>query len=108
MKPALFAPAALLLAACVIWLASCVAALAAAPQCAGLAEVLAGLATNYGEATIWSGVLPNGQLLSIMANSDGSTWTALAVNPDGMACLLSSGPSWVQGDMLLPPAGREG
>ncbi len=107
MKTALFAPAAPLLCACAIWVASCVAALAA-PQCAGLAEVLAGLAANYGEAAIWSGVLPNGQLLSITAKADGSTWTALAVNPDGMACLLSSGPSWVQGDMLLPPAGREG
>lgn len=108
MKFPFFNSAAPLLIACMIWLASCAAAFAATPQCAKLAEVLAGLATNYKEATIWSGVLPNGQMLSITATADRSTWTALAVQPDGMACLLSSGPSWVEGEMSLPPAGQEG
>lgn len=102
MKSLLFLTLTLLL------VASCVAPLAAAPQCARLAEVISSLGIKYGEAVIWSGVLPNGQLLSITANPAGSSWTALAVQSDGMACLLSSGDSWAQGGMALPPAGTEG
>lgn len=106
-KPALMLPA-LMLIPCAMLLASYVATLAASPQCAALAEVMRGLSARYGEARVWSGVLPNGQLLSITANPDGSSWTALAVQPDGMACLVSSGESWVQGGPALPPAGQEG
>ena len=84
------------------------AMLAAPPQCGGTSEVMAGLSARFGETNRWFGVLPNGQVLSITANPDGSTWTALGVQPDGTACILSSGESWAEGDMPLPPAGREG
>lgn len=84
------------------------AAIAAPMQCGGISEVMASLSAKYGETSQWFGVLPNGQVLSITANPDGSTWTALGVQPDGTACVLSSGESWAAGDMPVPPAGREG
>lgn len=106
---ALFSPRlTLLLIASLMLVASCVAPLAASPQCAMIAQVMAGLAGKYGEATRLQGIMPNGQVLAIIANPAGSTWTALVVRPDGLACLMSSGNSWAEGDMLGPPAGTEG
>ena len=51
-----------------------------------------------------------GGQMSITVNPDGSTWTAIIVNPSGVACLVTAGPEWATGgwpDTPTPP-GTEG
>ena len=80
----------------------------AAPQCTGLADALAWHHEQRGEVGIWKGISPDGSALMIVANPDGSSWSALVLIPDGKnICLLASGGSWQPGD-APPPAGEEG
>lgn len=74
----------------------------AEPRCMGQADALADLKARYGEDLPWSGLTTNGQLLAITMAPDGTTWTALVVRPDGLACLLAAGESWAEKPAQAP------
>lgn len=70
---------------------------ARAGQCAGLADVMAGLATRYGERALWQGGAGDGVSFTVTVNPDGTTWTALMLRADGLACIVASGSGWTAG-----------
>ena len=68
--------------------------------CLALPQFLDGLAEKYAETPRMSGLAGN-QLLVITA-SDAGTWTALMVNPDGTACMVSAGEAFVIAPVAAP------
>jgi hypothetical protein len=70
--------------------------------CLALPQFLDGLAEKYAETPRMSG-LAGTQLLVITA-SEAGTWTALMVNPDGYACLVSAGEAFVAATAAIPGA----
>ena len=68
--------------------------------CLALPQFLDGLAEKYDETPRMSG-LAGTQLLVITA-SEAGTWTALMVNPDGSACLVSAGEAFVAAPAAIP------
>jgi hypothetical protein len=74
----------------------------AEPRCMGQADALADLKARFGEDLRWSGLTTSGQLLAITLAPDGTTWTALAILPDGKACLIAAGDSWAEKTAQAP------
>lgn len=62
----------------------------AQPQCAPYEAVAVGLYRNYGEELASRG-LSAGMILETWANVETGTWTIIAVGPDLVACLVTSG-----------------
>lgn len=74
----------------------------AEPRCMGQADALADLKTRFDEDLRRSGLITNGQLLAVTLAPDGTTWTALVIAPDGLACLLAAGESWAEKPAQAP------
>lgn len=74
-------------------------------QCAGLADVLAGLSARWSEQVLWQGGAQGGTSFAITVNPDGTTWTALMLRPDGLACVVASGTGWTAGPTPKAPGG---
>lgn len=74
----------------------------AEPRCLGQADALADLKARFDEDLRWSGLITNGQLLAVTLAPDGTTWTALVIRPDGLACLLAAGESWAEKPAQAP------
>lgn len=70
--------------------------------CLALPQFLDGLEAKYAETPRMSG-LAGTQLLVITA-SEAGTWTALLVNPDGSACMVSAGEAFVLAPPVTPGA----
>jgi hypothetical protein len=70
--------------------------------CLALPQFLDGLEAKYAETPRMSG-LSGTQLLVITAGEAG-IWTALLVNPDGSACMVSAGEAFVQAAPVIPGA----
>ena len=68
--------------------------------CLPLPQFIDGLAEKYAETPRMSG-LAGDQLLVITA-SEAGTWTALMVNPDGTACMVSAGEAFVIAPVAAP------
>ncbi len=84
MKRALFAAAALALSA--------TPTLAQGP-CAPVAAVLSLLEKNAGEVPAANGRDERGYI-AVLTLAPGGSYSVLAVRPDGIACLLSTGAGW--------------
>jgi len=69
------------------------AAPALAAQCAPREQIAQTLASNYHEKPAGMGVSATGALTVIFASPAG-TWTAVAVKPSGLACVLDVGDGW--------------
>ena len=54
------------------------------------------LSKKYSESVVAAGVTAGGWALEIMASEDGSTYTILATDPNGVTCVLGTGHSWEQ------------
>lgn len=85
-----------------VLLAGARAALADPTRCVGEADALADLKAQFGEDLRWSGLTTTGQLLAITLAPDGTTWTAMAILPDGKACLIAAGDSWAEQPAQAP------
>jgi len=68
------------------------------PNCAGLPDALVNLAANYGEAARVTALMANGNLLVITVAPTGG-WTALDVQPDGLACIVATGEAFEIADV---------
>ncbi|QYK42849.1 MAG: hypothetical protein KF887_07035 [Paracoccaceae bacterium] len=78
-------------------------------QCAPLDAVEAQLRDRYGEQLLFDGRAANGHAMAVLVNPDGTTWTALVVRPDGIACMMASGTGWAAASPAAPvPPGTEG
>lgn len=73
-------------------LAQCTPALAqAAPPCGPRAVIVARLASAFGETVAYVGLSDDGATVETYANPKTGTWTLLAVDPAGAACVVTYG-----------------
>jgi hypothetical protein len=84
---------ALLLAAAALAL-PVTAANAGSNPCSPRNDVLSQLSQKYHEAPIAIGLASNGNLVEVLAASDGTTWTIIQTSPAGLSCLVAAGESW--------------
>lgn len=64
-------------------------------ECADRATIVRLLKDGWGETGVFQGLATDGRsMLEIFARPDG-TWTGFVVMPDGKACPLVSGGSWI-------------
>lgn len=73
-----------------------------AADCAKSHAALALLANKFQEHPVARGLSSTGKLIVITATVDGSTWTALAISPQDIACKSASGIAWAM-DVPQPP-----
>ena len=59
-------------------------------------------AKKYKEHPVALGVTNNGGLVEVLQSADGSTWSILASNPQGLACLVAAGEGWKMRIAPLP------
>lgn len=88
----------------VVLAASCTPALAHAPPpppppppplCGPYAVTVARLASRYGETLQGLGVASADSVVTVFANARTGTWSILATDTAGLACLVAAGQSWV-------------
>lgn len=63
-------------------------------QCESLDRVIELLTEKYDERLVGTGNGPSGVRIFVFAHQEGATWTAIAVLPDGQACMVASGTNW--------------
>jgi hypothetical protein len=85
-------------------LATCVPANAQNSNCAPHAMFIEGLADRYGERRVMAGLNGDGTVVEIFANDQTGTWTALIVQPTGIACMVASGEQFDSTVADLPPS----
>jgi len=78
-------------------------ALAQSP-CGPITNLTAHLAANHNEAPVARGVDAAGRLLLMYVDPASGTWTAVVAQPDGLACIVSTGTGWEAVDSK--PTGR--
>jgi hypothetical protein len=77
-----------------LWPASAGSAAAAPAACGPRADVLAQLARQYDEVPKAVGLANGGNLVEVLASSDGATWTIILTSPKGISCLVAAGEAW--------------
>jgi len=60
-------------------------------ECPTRSRVISYLAEAYDEAPIAIGMANNGDLIEILNNPSGGTWTILVTSPEGRSCLVAAG-----------------
>jgi hypothetical protein len=73
---------------------------AAQTACKPWREVAQYLGERYSEHPVAVGLQSDGSLLQVYAAATTSTWTLVAMRPDGMACLIGAGKAW---ELLATP-----
>ena len=69
--------------------------LAAAQEiCGTRADLLKELTQRYSEAPVAVGLANSGALVEIPTNDNGSTWSIMVSQPNGMSCLVAAGKEW--------------
>lgn len=87
-------------------LVSAAPASASEPICGSYRTIAATLTDQWQEAVIGRGLNGEGQMVVILADPAGDTWTALVVSPDGTACMVANGTAWEA--LPMPAPGVEG
>ncbi len=73
------------------------AAAAQQPPCAPRDEVARILRGGYGEVRVSTGLHADGRLVEVFASPATGTWTLVATDPQGLACLVKTGRHWGNG-----------
>lgn len=68
--------------------------------CGNFLQMREQLKSEYGEEEVSFGMAGPTSLVLLFASRDGKTWTLLALDPSGRACVIAGGRDWMQG--LLP------
>lgn len=69
-------------------------AVAAEVECARYDKVLVGLSAGYRETPVAAGLAMNGSLVQVLVSADGRSWTIVASDSGGTACLIAAGIGW--------------
>lgn len=67
---------------------------AAQEICGARADLLKELTQRYSEAPVAVGLANSGALVEILTNDNGSTWSIMVSQPNGMSCLVAAGKEW--------------
>jgi hypothetical protein len=70
--------------------------------CADHEALRALLGKRWQERRTAFGLAGNGRLLELYTSPDGTTWTLVAVAPEGRSCIVAAGRGWIR---TLPRAG---
>ncbi len=62
--------------------------------CDQRASIIGRLAENYREAPVAIGVTSTGGMVEVLTTGDGTTWTIIVSNPNGISCLIAAGEGW--------------
>lgn len=68
---------------------------AIAALCAPAKEVEKTLAEKHGEYAVAAGVAQDGRLMQFYAGKEGTSWTIVKTDTNGLACLVDSGEDWM-------------
>jgi hypothetical protein len=63
--------------------------------CESRAATVDSLSSRYGEARVAAGLSSEGYVVELFRGRDDGTWKSSAMLPDGKACVISTGESWV-------------
>lgn len=80
-------------------------AFSAVPNCGSHYDIVRGLGERFQEAPSAIGPMPTNQILQIFRSVDGSTWSAVVINPDGRACIVAAGDDWQDLEWIAPGPG---
>lgn len=69
-------------------------AVAQTSNCAPFEIVNERLVSKYSEEQRTIGLTSQGAVITQYANDETGTWTIIAVNPNGIACVLAAGDGW--------------
>jgi hypothetical protein len=75
-------------------LAGPTAGLAGPATCGVRAEIVAELTQRYREAPVAFGLANSGELVEVLTNDAGTSWSILVSQPNGMTCLVAAGKEW--------------
>ena len=75
--------------------------------CGPFAQAMAKLVGDNHQQALFMGLSSDGTTVLIMANPDGSTWTAVVKTATDQACIVALGPGWQPGGQPIP-LGEEG
>ncbi len=62
--------------------------------CDRRANIIGSLAEQYREAPVAIGVTSTGGMVEVLTTGDGTTWTIIMSNPNGISCLIAAGEGW--------------
>ena len=62
--------------------------------CADRSELITRLDGKYSETPVAMGLANNGDVLEVFSSPEGSTWTILVTDTNGISCLVAAGEYW--------------
>ncbi|MFM9842195.1 MAG: hypothetical protein ACKVOI_04405 [Dongiaceae bacterium] len=62
--------------------------------CGARPDVVALLASDFREQTSSVGVTGDGQLLEVLTNENGATWSIVLTDKRGQSCIVATGEGW--------------
>ncbi|MGR3493620.1 MAG: hypothetical protein ACU0DW_16340 [Shimia sp.] len=74
--------------------------------CAERDSLATALATHHGEAPVSGGLQGSSYLVEVFVSAEEGTWTIVATEASGKACIIAAGTDWV--DSAVLPAGIPG
>lgn len=70
--------------------------------CADHDDAVAHLAAEYGEQSVAMGLTSDGNVIEILASSDGGTFTIIVTDTDKRSCLATSGTAYFAVEFTPP------
>jgi hypothetical protein len=63
--------------------------------CTERTDVVGHLSNEYSEEPVAMGLANNGGVIEILSSKAGKSWTIILTMPNGVACMIAAGESWV-------------
>lgn len=77
----------------------------ARPPCADRTDIVKRLAGKYSETPKAIGLSNSGEVVELLTLSDGTTWTLIVTDMQGVSCLITAGQYWEQAPKVSVHAG---
>ena len=69
--------------------------------CGDRGEILERLSGKFSEAPVAMGLSNTGGVIEVLSSAEGSTWTIILTDPNGLSCLLAAGEYWEIAQQLV-------